>query len=688
MKNKFKKMFAFVFAFAMAVGVGALASHESKAKSSVAEEGKTVYCKMEHGWWTVDGAAVGAHYWGGSVDTKWPGERMTPVASDPNVWKITIPEVYEKIIFTRVNPSGDIADWGAKTKDLTIPSDKNLFTITSSSAIWSDPGCDGEWSEYTEPVPDVPAEDGYYLVGTKSNWKYQDAVKLDDGTDGNIAQLLDYAANEGEEFQVRSYLEGVDTWYGVNGTKNNYVVSENMTIDIYINSENKLYVEDADIPASEGYYIQGLFDGAKCWRFENGFKMTNTSADGNVAVYSNLPLKVNDELRVRSYYTDRDPFVAWATLGTEKVDYGEKSGDNFKILIEGKYDVFAKYVSDAFMFYVAPHVDLYEISLTGVKFEGRLNTAVTVDLGSQYASAGNVFNVDMTKLSCTGYFVRGVYEDEACETPYTPKAFEADDSLYVKLTRDGYYVAGDEVFSGSAELAWKVDGAVYLPAATNDTENNILEGSVTIPASASTTPVKVKPLQYTGSEDQPWKGVSYTLGEEYDFCSLDGDSNVVFTKGGTYAVYVNKEFKVYISEGLQAFCTKFLSETGDSCAISDEATRVASLLLKWDDFAATFNSLPSNEKEVIRAIGFDGGDEQGDDAHKVMARYHYILCKYGSGVFANFIFPEADAILGRANNSVTLFNNNTTNTTILVIVICSISVTTLALLAVKKKKQK
>lgn len=110
----------------------------------------TVYCKVTQSWWTQDDAAVGVHYWGGaSAGTAWPGVRMTPVSGEEGTWTYDVPEDVTGLIFTRVNGSGDIAYYGAKTTDLSLPTDgKNLYTITSESAVWGDPGVTGEWSTY------------------------------------------------------------------------------------------------------------------------------------------------------------------------------------------------------------------------------------------------------------------------------------------------------------------------------------------------------------------------------------------------------------------------------------------------------------------------------------------------------------------------------------------------------------
>ena len=116
---------------------------------------KTIYCKMAQSWWKTDGAAVGAYYWEPGSAPAWPGVRMTPVTGETDLWSVDIDtDKYTKIIFTRVNGSGTVSDWGAKTADLILPTDdKNLYTITSTSPVWGNPGVAGNWSVY---APDAP----------------------------------------------------------------------------------------------------------------------------------------------------------------------------------------------------------------------------------------------------------------------------------------------------------------------------------------------------------------------------------------------------------------------------------------------------------------------------------------------------------------------------------------------------
>lgn len=132
-------------------------SSQPGASSNSSEAGSqdTIYCKMEYSWWTADGAAIAIYMWN-DADEKpaaWPGQRMQAVAGHENVWSFeansTMRTTYPHIIFARVNASGDIADWGAKTITLDWPTGSNdLFTITNETESWGNPGCEGTWSSF------------------------------------------------------------------------------------------------------------------------------------------------------------------------------------------------------------------------------------------------------------------------------------------------------------------------------------------------------------------------------------------------------------------------------------------------------------------------------------------------------------------------------------------------------------
>lgn len=66
-------------------------------------------------------------------------------------------------------------------------------------------------------VPDVPASDGYYLVGTQTSWKYATAPKMSaDPVGENNAIYSDYVSSADEKLKVRMYQadrqEGADVY--------------------------------------------------------------------------------------------------------------------------------------------------------------------------------------------------------------------------------------------------------------------------------------------------------------------------------------------------------------------------------------------------------------------------------------------------------------------------------------------
>ena len=196
----------------------------------------TVYCKMTQSWWTADGAAVGVYYWGTSSDPAWPGVRMSPVSGQDGMWSYDLPSGVSNVIFVRVNGDGAISDWGAKTKDLTLPTDgNNLYTITSTEPVWGNPGCDGAWSKYeggtTPPTPGTGLEESgedhiFALIGSiGGDWNVQeqlDEYKFDargrwSGT------LKTHPAKENISYVVIMDEEGnqykTKGWQGENATK-------------------------------------------------------------------------------------------------------------------------------------------------------------------------------------------------------------------------------------------------------------------------------------------------------------------------------------------------------------------------------------------------------------------------------------------------------------------------------------
>ena len=194
---------------------------------------KTLYCKVAQDWWKADGAAVGVYAYGdaGVQNAAWPGVRMTAVEAAADTWTADIDvDLYHTVIFTRVNASGDIADWGAKTGDLQIPADKDLYTITSAEAQWAGAGnvAAGEWSVYGAEPEDpvvVEPEANYYLVGSMTEWAVvaDEAHAFTVNPENDAEYQLNFTLAENDAFKVVKVEGESQTWYP-EGMDNNYTV--------------------------------------------------------------------------------------------------------------------------------------------------------------------------------------------------------------------------------------------------------------------------------------------------------------------------------------------------------------------------------------------------------------------------------------------------------------------------------
>ena len=461
------------------------------------------------------------------------------------------------------------------------------------------------------------------------------------------------------------------------------------------------WASDADEPASDGYYVVSSKNGHK---YKDAPKMDVDPTGDNDAIYYGYSGLKDETIKVRMYEAARPEGAdVWSFFVPNEYSEGiadiDESG-NLVFLKDAEIDIYALWEPAPTMenpdawalhFYISEHAVRHYISIYDVLFEGKRLASTAEVPHVARATEGVDFEYELPAMN--GYFARKLYTNAECTVEYTPTKYSADGVLYAKYTRLGVYMTGDETYSGTG-LAWDVDGAIYLSTIVND-PNNQLEGSVTIPASASTEhPVSVKALRYIGDEDKTkqWEGVTYKLGEEYSFCSLDKDSNLVFTKGGTFAIYINKEAipEIYLNEGADAFYTKFLTDTGAVCR-EDNKTDTERLGEVWDELEGVYNSLSPDEKATIVAVGFNGGDEKGDDLHKVIARYHYIVWRYGSEAFKDFIFNTEEPIPPHPHGA-TIANEvfaTASDNNIMIIVIASavaLSMAMVTLIIIKKKK--
>lgn len=266
----------------------------------------TIYCKMAQDWWKADGAAVAVHYWGGAAGTTWPGARMTSVGND--VWSYDVPSDVTGLMFVRVNGSGDVADWGAKTKDLTLPTDGNdLYTITSAEPVWGDPGCEGAWSKYdgstTPPDPgtgDQPTKYWYYkgyidggdLVNEAGGFNIFKCgtAKLDVETDAYLFVIYQEKGVAGVEYGAASYVDGpTQATLTTTGKEKLHVTAGSYTLYLYKDGANVILSTQ---PISGKELVS-----ENCSGGTTAIQHVNATLDLNAPMFDILGRKVNADYK-------------------------------------------------------------------------------------------------------------------------------------------------------------------------------------------------------------------------------------------------------------------------------------------------------------------------------------------------------------------------------------------------------
>lgn len=102
----------------------------------------------------------------------------------------------------------------------------------------------------------LPAEEGYYLVGSKNKWNLHTATKMGAGDEQNYAILENYAAIEGEKIKVIGYFDYTVTWYGTGDEgQDDYVFDGDKNVNIYLSkADNKIYVANYVPPVVDHDY--------------------------------------------------------------------------------------------------------------------------------------------------------------------------------------------------------------------------------------------------------------------------------------------------------------------------------------------------------------------------------------------------------------------------------------------------
>lgn len=531
---------------------------------------KTLYCKVAQDWWKADGAAVGVYAFadGDVKNAEWPGVRMTAVEGEDDLWKADIDIAkYEKIIFTRVNASGDIADWGAKTADLEIPADKDLYTITSTEAQWAGEGnvAAGEWSVYgEEPVVVEPTlANGFYLIGKINGvegWTAADLSadrKFAGNPENNAEFVLTATLAEGDEIKVVNVLnDAITAWYPAEG--GNYVIDAAHAgeKDIYFQPDYK-----ADWVDFGGYFYIAANEEPQPVEvdftkpFTLLFNGTGVSGSDNSSAYA---------AEVDAIFTAETKGYVASVETAEKVFAGRPIADDNSSLKFGTSSV-----KGTLAFTLAQEIEVdsiivnatqysstaAEVTVNGVKFDLTAGNKVPTDC--KLIPEDKVSAITIAQTGSQRIYLRyvKVYPKQAGEEPVVEPA--------------KFYITGDSALVVNAGLdkakAWNPDA---IKSTETSYKLNLAAGDY-----------KLKVVVGEGEAAQ-WKGFD-ALTTTADGLTADEDGNICFTlaEAGEVNVHYDGEFfflngdfyvapvvvKYYLKNnwGSEAWTWKEMTDLGD-----------------------------------------------------------------------------------------------------------------------------
>ena len=264
----------------------------------------------------------------------------------------------------------------------------------------------------------------------------------------------------------------------------------------------------------------------------------------------------------------------------------------------------------------------------------------------------------------------GWYKDANFTQKWTSGSQYTDINLYAKYDVEQYYLVGDSAFVneiGSSGSTWDHSGGYLM---SNVSGSNKAEAVLTF-----ATTVQLKSIYYFNG-NTTWLDVGGSTGTGISVVS--GNYQLA---AGTYSFYISSgDNKLYIAVGLQldAFCTDFLTKTGNVC--NGEDTIESDLLSVWTYLATEYAKMSGEDQATLADTQ---ADESGNDAEKVMARYDVIIKNHSS--FNDFMNRKSSANYSFKSNNV--MNVVRDNSALIIIVTFSMATSIVGAFFIFKKRK-
>lgn len=563
-----------------------------------------------------------------------------------------------------------------------LDDNKDLFYLTNGSYDIFNPDqttARGEWRE----AFDIPEEEGYYVVNSENGYKYAGAVKMNEGLYGDKAQTLQYHGLNNQYIKVRSFFNYTDTTYPSSGS--GYKFTSDKDVNVYINENNEFLVEDYVLPPVEdGYYVFGTYNSTAISEYSDAHRMTSFVDEDKkyIALAENITANNGDIINVKNYTANRHSREIYITPNN-KIDKSvfEIQGNNVVIKNAKKtaFDIFLVDDGGSISFFVDYYCVKVYNPITTVFFTKFGQKVSTQDFPAQLSYSNTNFYPDMPIIQgkyCTGL----VYRDENCTHIYYSEPITESIHFYIKYEVAGYYYAqryGDLKLMDTVNVEEDSIAEVTI---------NYLSGSSSrfiftyIDENGNNTDLN---LADDGSKKYAYEEIAYDSRKDVEYSAIE-----FFGAGGEkrqYRVSIKKDGLLHIKEAGGLFCDDFINKIQSICDSTGANTNLTKLQNEWANQMAAYQEV-QYKQEIIRT-GFQYFKNPKNIFEKMMSKYYFIINKYGTDMFTNFIFPS---IVVNPSNSASMVGEQVSDSSFIsvIIVIFALTITTgLGLFVIKKKKE-
>ena len=656
-------------------------NNNDKVVETKAEEEKVEYIYLDCSKPVSDGYSFFHPYviFGGGANVS---DYMMESVKD-NVYKYPIPQGATLVNFEDHYVNGQTKSelwYDGHNWSIDIPETKRTFYINRYDSYGSITEVDAFFGEWRDNY-DMPDEEGYYLVNSDNDYKFADSIKMDEGEHGDLAEAIQINAKSNQYLKVRSWFNNTNKTYPSSGK--GYKPDNDKDVNIYISESDEFLVEDyINKPEEDGYYVFGTYGSEVVSEYIDAYK-TTTFIDEKmnyVALYENIHLELNDSIYVKRYSSSSHPRqVIISPESTLSYDF-EKYGDGVR-LKQKWVDYFDVYIIDDgenIVFRPDRHSTKVLNPMTAVFCTYTGEVVRTQDLPEQLSYSNTRFYPDLVEME--GAKLTGeVYLDVNCTDKFNNWFISEPTHLYVKYLVPGYYFCHNR-------------GEYQLMDTTNIEEDSLAEITIQpLNQEDMDTFIFISYDADSNIQEYELESSNYAINE----VGYDGNKRLrdaiefnAWTLGNYFRVSIKTDGKLHIKEAGSFFCNDFINDISNICDDTGLNTNIEALQGEWLEQKAAYQQV--EYKQEIINIGFQYFESPETIYEEMMNKYYYIINKYGSETFENFIFPDMDPVLpnGIDNNVFLKYNDAAIFAAVISISVVGVSLLVTLLVFKKKKKSK